>query len=40
MKLKEGLWESRGAQKQEKIHGLRNFVAQKGPLRNRPLAAK
>ena len=32
-KEKEGLSKSKEAQKQEEIHGLRNFTAQKRPLR-------
>ena len=38
--LKEGSWESRGAQKPRREHGLRNFAAKVSRCENRPLAAK
>ena len=39
-KVKEGSWESRGAQKARREHGLRNFAAKVSCCENRPLAAK
>ena len=38
--LKEGSWESRGAQKARREHGLQNFAAKSDPLRKSPLTVK